>query len=121
MKLKHSKCFIFSSEKSAIKQIVNEFSFGHLINSLFHLQVHVPLLTSSICPSEGLRTALVKMIDKDVALAGLSALCNANVTSIQKLRAQGGAASAGTVGGPAHQQLFVNNFISSVLDADETW
>ncbi|XP_036961745.1 uncharacterized protein LOC119023741 isoform X1 [Acanthopagrus latus] len=60
------------------------------------------------------------MIDKDVALAGLSALCNANVTSIQKLRAQGGAASAGTVGGPAHQQLFVSNFISSVLDADET-
>lgn len=83
MKLGHRKCFIFLSEKSIIKQIVNKFSFGRLIDSLFHLQVHEPLLNLSTCPSEGLCTAPVKMIDKDVALAGLSALCNANVTSIQ--------------------------------------
>ena len=61
------------------------------------------------------------MIDKDVAIAALSALCNANVTSTQQLTAQYGYSRAGYGGAPGQQQLFVTHLVSTILDADQTW
>lgn len=48
------------------------------------------------------------MIEREVALEALSVLCNANVTSVQ------------TAGGAAQQTLSINNFIPTVLHAEET-
>lgn len=58
MKLEQANVLDFSLKnelhtKSVIKLGVNSFSFDQLINSLFHLQVHVPLLTLITCRSEG--------------------------------------------------------------------
>lgn len=48
---------------------------------------------------------IVKVIDKDVAIAALSSLCYANVTSTQQLTAQHGDSRAGYGGAPGQQQL----------------
>lgn len=58
MKLEQANVLDFSLKtelltKSVIKLGVNSFSFDQLINSLFHLQVHVPLLTLITCHFEG--------------------------------------------------------------------
>ena len=55
------------------------------------------------------------MVDKEVALEALSALCNANVTKKQGSQVD---CRAGFYGGAP--QLFIKHFIPTVLDADET-
>ncbi len=60
------------------------------------------------------------MIDRDVALEALSALCNSNVTSDQQTDPQAGSLRARYGGGAARQQLSIKNFIPTIFDADET-
>lgn len=58
------------------------------------------------------------MFDRDVALEALSAVLNANVTSVQKQSLQ--ASGAAFFGGAAQQQLLIKHLIPAQLDADET-
>ncbi|KAM9770461.1 uncharacterized protein ACNS7B_010133 [Menidia menidia] len=57
------------------------------------------------------------MVDRSVALEALSALANAQVTSVQKQRSYAASPGVGHGGGA---QLLIKNLISSILDADET-
>ncbi|XP_041853333.1 uncharacterized protein LOC121647729 [Melanotaenia boesemani] len=56
------------------------------------------------------------MVDRNIALEALCTLCNANVTSVQKQSVQ----AQSFRGTPPQQSLKIKNFISTVLDADET-
>ncbi|XP_045894475.1 uncharacterized protein LOC123962414 [Micropterus dolomieu] len=57
------------------------------------------------------------MIGRDVALEALGALLNANVTTHQNV--QPAAYPRSGYGGAAPQQLFIKNFITTILDADD--
>ncbi|XP_044048787.1 uncharacterized protein LOC122874668 [Siniperca chuatsi] len=57
------------------------------------------------------------MIDREVALEALCTLCNANVTSVQT---QAVFPRAARGRGAPQQQLLIKNFITTILDADET-
>lgn len=63
------------------------------------------------------------MIDREVALEALGVICNAKVTSVQKLRSEArsvafqGLASSSS----AAPTLFANQLISAVLGGDQTW
>ena len=60
-------------------------------------------------------------MDREIALEALSALCDASVTSFQRQGDHaGGVCSPRSYGGAAQQQLFLRDFVYTVLDADET-
>lgn len=63
------------------------------------------------------------MIDREVALEALGVICNAKVTSVQKLKSGGRSAAFQGLASPssAAPTLSANQLISAVLGGDQTW
>lgn len=63
------------------------------------------------------------MIDREVALEALGVICNAKVTSVQKLTSGARSAAFQGLASPssAAPTLSANQLISAVLGGDQTW
>lgn len=61
------------------------------------------------------------MIDREVALEALGVICNAKVTSVQKLRSGARSVAFQGLASSAAPTLSANQLISAVLSGDQTW